>query len=270
MLSYCTWAFLVTRSTYWYQNICPCDLDHLWNLTLSGAFVFHKRILFYLFLREVYFGEKILCMLTISLAGVTSHQFYSANWKKLHRQKGKSPPLPQNCFLMFEWRTALRNLVVIIVKHIIEYFVLFSVLQSIFLWVSTSNPAQHLYERQGYVTKETTSPFSCCMYCMIGEKVSSQLLTPFEATHSVCVYTYYFNTIKMISKYKWLNEFCVFIVFYSLFDIHTAMLILVSVTESNTTIILSLGASRLSLQISAVACSSISVYAYTVHISVAW
>nr|XP_022293607.1 uncharacterized protein LOC111104124 [Crassostrea virginica]XP_022293608.1 uncharacterized protein LOC111104124 [Crassostrea virginica]XP_022293609.1 uncharacterized protein LOC111104124 [Crassostrea virginica]XP_022293610.1 uncharacterized protein LOC111104124 [Crassostrea virginica]XP_022293611.1 uncharacterized protein LOC111104124 [Crassostrea virginica]XP_022293612.1 uncharacterized protein LOC111104124 [Crassostrea virginica]XP_022293613.1 uncharacterized protein LOC111104124 [Crasso len=42
--------------------------------------------------------------------------------------------------------------------------------KSIFLWVSTSNPAQHLYERQGYVTKETTSPFSCCMYCMIGEK----------------------------------------------------------------------------------------------------
>ena len=127
-----------------------------------------------------------------------------------------------------------------------------------------------LYESQGYVTKETTSPFSCCMYCMIGEKVSSQLLTPFDATHSVCVYTYYFNTIKMISKYKWLNEFCVFIVFYSLFDIHTAMLILVSVTEINTTVILSLGASRLSLQISAVACSSISVYAYTVHISVAW
>ena len=146
------------------------------------------------------FWGKILRILTISLAGVTSHQLYSANWKKLHRQKGKSPPLPQKCFLMFEWRTALRNLVVIIVKHIIEYFVLFSVLQSIFLWVSTSNPAQHLYERQGYVTKETTSPFSCCMYCMIGEKVSSQLLTPFEATHSVCVYTYYFNTIKMISK----------------------------------------------------------------------
>ena len=45
-LSYCTWAILVTRSSYWYQDICPCDLGHLWKLTLSGAFVFHKHILF--------------------------------------------------------------------------------------------------------------------------------------------------------------------------------------------------------------------------------
>ena len=40
-------AFLVTRSSYWYQDICPCDLDHLWNRPLSGAFVFHKHILLY-------------------------------------------------------------------------------------------------------------------------------------------------------------------------------------------------------------------------------
>ena len=30
----------------WYQDICPFDLDHLWNLPLSGAFVFHKHIFF--------------------------------------------------------------------------------------------------------------------------------------------------------------------------------------------------------------------------------
>ena len=47
-LPYCIWAFLVTRSSYWYQDICPCDLDHLWNWPLSGAFVFHKHILFFL------------------------------------------------------------------------------------------------------------------------------------------------------------------------------------------------------------------------------
>ena len=46
MLSYCTWAFLVTRSSYWYQDIYSCDLDHLWNWPLLGAFVFHKHILF--------------------------------------------------------------------------------------------------------------------------------------------------------------------------------------------------------------------------------
>ena len=40
------WAFLVTRFSYWYQDICPCDLDHLWNWPLSGTFVFHKYILF--------------------------------------------------------------------------------------------------------------------------------------------------------------------------------------------------------------------------------
>ena len=36
----------MTRSSYWYQDICPCDLDHLWNWPLLGAFVFHKHILF--------------------------------------------------------------------------------------------------------------------------------------------------------------------------------------------------------------------------------
>ena len=37
-LSYCRmWAFLVTRSLYWYRNICPCDLDHLWNGYYRGV-----------------------------------------------------------------------------------------------------------------------------------------------------------------------------------------------------------------------------------------
>ena len=39
-------AFLVTRSSYWYQDICPCDLDHLLNWPLSGAYVFPNHILF--------------------------------------------------------------------------------------------------------------------------------------------------------------------------------------------------------------------------------
>ena len=39
----------MTRSSYWYQVICPCDLDHLWTWPLSGAFVFHKHILFMLY-----------------------------------------------------------------------------------------------------------------------------------------------------------------------------------------------------------------------------
>ena len=34
------------RSLYWCQGICPCDLGHIWNWPLSGAFVFHKHILF--------------------------------------------------------------------------------------------------------------------------------------------------------------------------------------------------------------------------------
>ena len=40
-------AFLVTRSSYWYQDICPCDLGHLLNWPLLGAFVFHKHILLF-------------------------------------------------------------------------------------------------------------------------------------------------------------------------------------------------------------------------------
>ena len=47
LVLYCTWEFLVTESSYWYQDTCPCDLDHLWNWSSSGAFVFHKHILFF-------------------------------------------------------------------------------------------------------------------------------------------------------------------------------------------------------------------------------
>ena len=43
-LPYCTCLFPVTRSFYWYQNICPCDLGHLWNWQLLVAFMFHKHI----------------------------------------------------------------------------------------------------------------------------------------------------------------------------------------------------------------------------------
>ena len=39
--------FLLTRSFYWYQGICPYDLYHCLNRPLSGAFVFHKHILFF-------------------------------------------------------------------------------------------------------------------------------------------------------------------------------------------------------------------------------
>ena len=28
------------------SSICPCDLGHIWNWPLSGAFMFHKHILF--------------------------------------------------------------------------------------------------------------------------------------------------------------------------------------------------------------------------------
>ena len=35
----------MTRSSYCYQDICPCDLDYLWNWSLSGEFVFPKHIL---------------------------------------------------------------------------------------------------------------------------------------------------------------------------------------------------------------------------------
>ena len=39
-IPYCTWSFLVIRSFYWHQNICPCDLGHCWNWPLSGALCF--------------------------------------------------------------------------------------------------------------------------------------------------------------------------------------------------------------------------------------
>ena len=51
-LSYCMWAFLRTRSFYWFQDICHVHLGHLWNFQLSWpswpswAFMFHKHILF--------------------------------------------------------------------------------------------------------------------------------------------------------------------------------------------------------------------------------
>ena len=47
-LLYCTLSFLVTGSFYWYQSICPCEFDHLWNWSLLRAFLFHKHILFHI------------------------------------------------------------------------------------------------------------------------------------------------------------------------------------------------------------------------------
>ena len=34
------------RFSYWYQDICPCDVGHLRNLPLSRAFLFQEYILF--------------------------------------------------------------------------------------------------------------------------------------------------------------------------------------------------------------------------------
>ena len=38
-LPYCTWSFLVTSSFHGYQNICPCDLGHLWKDNFVGFYV---------------------------------------------------------------------------------------------------------------------------------------------------------------------------------------------------------------------------------------
>lgn len=48
---------------------------------------------------------------------------------------------------------------------------LFCIQQVITLGVATNNRALHLYERQGYVTKETTSLCCCGMWCLTGERV---------------------------------------------------------------------------------------------------
>ena len=50
----------MTRFLYWYQGICPCDLGHNWNWPSSGAFVFHKQILFYNYIVDVFHHLRIL------------------------------------------------------------------------------------------------------------------------------------------------------------------------------------------------------------------
>ena len=44
-LSYCTWTFFVTRSSFWYYEICPCDHGHLWNTQVPSSDVI-TRVLF--------------------------------------------------------------------------------------------------------------------------------------------------------------------------------------------------------------------------------
>ena len=55
----CDKTFLqIPTFLYWYQGICPCELCHLWNWPLSGAFVFHTYILFLLWLiRDTAWGS---------------------------------------------------------------------------------------------------------------------------------------------------------------------------------------------------------------------
>ena len=43
--SYCTWSFLVTRSFYWYQNICPNAILAFVGLAIIGGIMYHKHIL---------------------------------------------------------------------------------------------------------------------------------------------------------------------------------------------------------------------------------
>ena len=52
----------MTNSSYWYQDICPCDLDHLRNWPLSGAFVFLCVLLKYCFL---YHEKNKTCIYTV-------------------------------------------------------------------------------------------------------------------------------------------------------------------------------------------------------------
>ena len=51
-LSYCRmWTFFVTRSLYWYQDICTCGLNYFWNgfyrILLMVVFIFS-----YIFLKD--------------------------------------------------------------------------------------------------------------------------------------------------------------------------------------------------------------------------
>ena len=46
-LPYCTWSFLMTRSFYWYQNICHCDLGHLWNGHYRGQCFTNTSVKYY-------------------------------------------------------------------------------------------------------------------------------------------------------------------------------------------------------------------------------
>ena len=53
----------MTRCSYWYQDICPCDPDHLWNWPLSVAFVFHKHMLFLLYRSTVSYIYNDNCLI---------------------------------------------------------------------------------------------------------------------------------------------------------------------------------------------------------------
>ena len=56
-LWYFTWVFLVIRSSYWYQNICPCDLSHLWNWPIGGICVSQTHLVYLWFFLESTFSS---------------------------------------------------------------------------------------------------------------------------------------------------------------------------------------------------------------------
>ena len=64
----------MTRSSYWYQDSFPCDLDNLWNWPLSGAFVFHKHIFHiaheHFFWQDLPTGIKIFVLVTLTIFGI--------------------------------------------------------------------------------------------------------------------------------------------------------------------------------------------------------
>ena len=79
----------VTRYFYWYQDICPCDIGHLWKYSLKCASVFYKHMFCSYILIQI--GEK----------GINKQTQSKPKVRISGEKRKKSLPLRKQCDMVF-------------------------------------------------------------------------------------------------------------------------------------------------------------------------
>ena len=79
----------MARSSYWFQDICPCDLGHIWNWPLSGGIFVSQTHFVYTNLlakiQEIHVGQQVIIAGDFNL--IMDKEQNSMNHKNINNPK---------------------------------------------------------------------------------------------------------------------------------------------------------------------------------------